>query len=104
MQKRFYLEFSICACECDKDCQIDEYLKSCNCAKSLIDDSVILCDEVVDILETVSKNSNDNKATHKMNYYILLTFLLVAILLLIIITICCYCIKHQSTQKHISLY
>ena len=87
-----------------KIARLNEYLKNCNCAKSLIDDSVIPCDEIVDTLETVSINSNDNKATHKMYYYILLTFLLVAILLLIIVTICCYCIKHQSTQKHISLY
>ena len=87
-----------------KIARLNEHLKNCNCAKSLIDDSVIPSDEIVDTLETVSINSNDNKATHKMDYYILLTFLLVVILLLIIATICCYCIKHQSTQKHISLY
>ena len=24
-------------CECDKHCQIDEYLKNCTCVKSIID-------------------------------------------------------------------
>ena len=35
------------AWECDKDCEIDVYLKNCSSMKSLIDDLVITCDEVV---------------------------------------------------------
>ena len=38
---------SICACECDKDCDIDEYLKDCAFIKSLDDNLLITCDEIV---------------------------------------------------------
>ena len=43
--------------------------------KSLIDDSVITCDEILDMLDTVSMNINDKNALYKMEYYILHTFL-----------------------------
>ena len=46
--------------------------------KSLIDGSVITCDEILDTPKTVSINSN-NKKQHEMDYYILCTFLLVTI-------------------------
>ena len=46
---------SLCACECDKDCEIDEYLKNYACWKNVIEDFVIACDEIVDALETVNK-------------------------------------------------
>ena len=43
--------------------------------KSLIDDSVITCDENLDMLDTVSMNINDKNALCKMVHYILHTFL-----------------------------
>ena len=46
---------SLCACEWDKDCEIDEYLKNYACWKNVIEDFVIACDEIVDALETVNK-------------------------------------------------
>ena len=46
---------SLCACECDKDCEIDEYLKNYACWKNVIEDFVIACDEIVDALETVNE-------------------------------------------------
>ena len=42
-----------CACECDKDCEIGEYLKDCECMKSLVDDAVVTCDEAKDIPRSV---------------------------------------------------
>ena len=39
---------SICASECDKDCDIDEYLKGCTRIKSLDNNLLITCDETVD--------------------------------------------------------
>ena len=71
--------------------------------KSHIDDSVITCDEIVDIAETVT-SSNDKKDIYKMDYYILHNLLLIIILLLIIVSICCYCIKRQSKENNIFPY
>ena len=42
---------------CYKNYRIDEYLKNCTCMESLIDDSVITCDEIIDTADTVSINS-----------------------------------------------
>ena len=36
---------SICACNFDKDCENDKYLKYFECEKSLADDLVVTCDE-----------------------------------------------------------
>ena len=54
MQKRLSLEHSKCACKCDKHCNIDEYLKSCTCIKGIIDDLVMICNEIVNMLETIN--------------------------------------------------
>ena len=62
-------------------CEINEFLKS------IIDDSVITCDEIIHEMDTVSMNLNNIKATYKMDYYIQQNFLLVAVLLLITVTI-----------------
>lgn len=35
----------ICGCECDKDCNISEYLKDFEGVKSLVDDLVVRSDE-----------------------------------------------------------
>ena len=43
----------VCACECDKHCEIEEYLKNCACVESIIDDLIITCNENVDMLEAV---------------------------------------------------
>ena len=54
---------STCACKCDKHCNIDEYLENCHFAKSITDDLVITCDEIIDTPEPVLVNSNDKKTT-----------------------------------------
>ena len=43
--------------------------------KSIIDNSVITCNEIIDWTQTLPINANDKKATHEMNY-ILHCFLL----------------------------
>ena len=76
------------------------------CLESIIDDSVIIWDEIIDFLEsepknTASLNFKDKKMTCKMsNFYILLTFSLIPILLLIIVSIYYYYYhkKHQSKE------
>ena len=37
-----------------KDCEIDDYLKNSTCVKSVIDHSVITCDEIIYTPKTVS--------------------------------------------------
>ena len=49
-QEDFAWNSSIYACDWDKDCNINEYLKHFTCTKSLLDDLVATCDEIVDTL------------------------------------------------------
>ena len=85
--------------------------------KSIIDDSVIVCDEIISITDnvstnvtnttptnvtnTVSINSYDKKVRHKTNCYILHMFSLATILLLRIAIICYHYIKYRSKRKNI---
>lgn len=66
-------------------------------------DSVITCDEFIDMPETVLIDTIKKKTRHKINYYSFHTILLVTIyfLLLIIIAINRYCVKHPLKQKDI---
>ena len=60
-----------------------------------MDDSVITCDEIIDVEKT---NFNEKNITCKtQNFYILLTFLLITIALLIAVSIYCYLIKRNKT-------
>ena len=42
---------SIGACECDKYCDICEYLEDCTLMKSLVNDLVVTCDEILNTPE-----------------------------------------------------
>ena len=71
-----------------------------------MDDSVIMCDEVIDSYyketKTIPKNFNEKKAICKMqNFYVLLALLLITIALLTAPGIYCYLIKYQAKQKHL---
>ena len=48
VSKYYDHDCSICACECDKDSEIKEYQKDSNFTKSLIDDLVVTCEEILD--------------------------------------------------------
>ena len=64
-----------------------------------MDDSAIICDEVIESYEEET-NLNENKAICKtQNFYILLAFLLITIALLIAVSIYCYLVKYRSKQK-----
>ena len=75
---------------------------TCNCENekylaSIMDDSTIICDEVIkscdEEIKTIPTNFNEKKVTCKtQNFYILLPFLLITIALLIAISIYCYLI------------
>ena len=79
----------------------DKYLKS------ITDTSVIMCDEIVSVMDVVSTkitktistnpsiNCHNKKVRYKIDSYILHTVLLVIILLLIITVICNHYAKHR---------
>ena len=48
-------DYSMCACERDKDSKIKEYQKDFNCTKSLTDDLVVTYEEIVDYTNQFSK-------------------------------------------------
>ena len=96
-----------CRCECKKHhiCEKDCVWNSatCNCENrrylaSIMDDSAIICDEVIESRDEEWKTilTNFNK-----NFYILLVFLLTTIALLIAVSIYCYLINYQAKQKHL---
>ena len=83
---------------------------TCSCdidLKSIIGDSVVTYDEILDVIAKSYKkprNFNEKRLTCKIqNLYILISFSLIIMLLLIIVRIynCHYQIKHLSKQKHI---
>ena len=82
------------------------YQESGSYLKSIIDDSAITCDEIIESYNEKTKkfptNFNENKAICKtQNFYILFAFLLITIALLIAVIIYCYLIKYQAKQKHL---
>ena len=71
-----------------------------------MDDSTIICDEVMksydEEVKAISRNFSEKKVTCKtQKFYILLAFLLITIALLIAVSIYCYLIKFQAKQKHL---
>ena len=60
MQRGLYLNLSICACVCDKDCEIDKHFKNFTSMKSLIGYSVIMRDEIAGTAETTILLINKN--------------------------------------------
>ena len=107
-----------CKCKtrdvCEKNYVWNPATFSCENGKysaSIMDDSTIICDEVIDEdveaksndeIKTIPTNFNERKTTYKaQNIYILLAFLLITIALLIAVSIYCYLIKYQAKQKHL---
>ena len=82
--------------------------KNGNYLGSIIDDSVITCDEIINaadsvltnVISTVSKNFYNKKVRYKMYCYIMHVVLLVIILLFMIAMICYHYAKHRSKQKN----
>ena len=58
---------SNCECECDKSCDIGEYLDyaNCKCRKKLVDRIVEECTENIEETRLVEKTSAKNKNNHK---------------------------------------
>ena len=71
MKKDYFWNPSTCAYECDKDCDMSEYLKHFPYMKSLVDDLVVTCDQIIDILELVVISSSNG-----INYWLIAAVLL----------------------------
>ena len=93
---------------CEKDCNWNLATGSSKNGKylaSIIDDSMITCDKIINTTKTITANFNDKKVTCKTNkIYILLTLLLITITLLIVVSICCYLITYLAKQKYLLPY
>ena len=107
--KGFIWNASNCECECDKSCDIGEYLnyKNCNCRKKIIDKLVEECSENFDGNEMVYNesldiiSSSDNKTSDSCVVYIILfsVFLIRSISMAIYIYFFLY-LNNKSTNSH----
>ena len=67
--KGFIWNSSNCECECDKGCDIGEYLdyKNCECRKKLVDKLIDECTETIEEVKlakiTLAENENSYKCT-----------------------------------------
>ena len=65
--------FGNCECECDKSCDIGEYLdyENCKCRKKLVDKLVKECTENIDEIEFASENDHKNEYSSCTLYIVL---------------------------------
>ena len=99
---------NIYRCECKKRhvCENDYIWNPAKCSckigknlASIMDNSVITCEEIMESCKeetkTILTNFNENKSTcKKQNFYLLLAFLLITIALLAAVSIYCYSRKY----------
>ena len=95
---------------CEKDYIWNHATCSCKSGKylaSIIDDSVITCDEILDA-DAEAKSKDEETKTIPKNIirktkilFILLAVLLITIALLVVVSIYCHLIKSKAKQKHL---
>ena len=96
--KGFIWNPSNCECECDKACDVAEYLdyENCNCRKEIVDKLVDECTETVEEMKlakiTLAENENSCKccscAVYTVLFWIFLQLMLVEeVLILFIFTV-----------------
>ena len=106
--KGFIWNPSNCECECDKSCDVGEYLdyENCKCRKKLVDKLVEECTETVEEVK-IAEKENENR--HKCNFCTLY-ILLFSILLTINSEIGTYCVyspwylKNDDASKETTIY
>ena len=100
---------SNCECQCDKSCDIGEYLdyKNCKCKKRIIDKLVEECSENIDgnemlyneTLDTISSSDNNKTSNSCIAYIVLFSmFLIINISMSIYVYLFLYLKK--STNPH----
>ena len=76
--KEFIWNPSDCECDCDKSCNIGEYLdySSCKCRKRLVDKLVEECTETRLVQKTSSEKENKHKCSSCTVYIVLFSIIL----------------------------
>ena len=120
LNQRWNIDKCLCECKNPKK-HVCKYgyiwnLDMCSCEngkylESIIGDSVIMCDEIIDALAKSYDDTAKSTSTKTVpaeststNFYILLTFLLITIALFIAISVYCCFIKYRVKQKHLLPY
>ena len=95
-------------CECDKSCDVDEYLdyENCKCRKKLVDklvehsstdrSSAVKCSENIDEVKIASENEHKNKCS-SCTLYIVLFSIIFTINIGIVTYFACY--KYMNCNK-----
>ena len=75
--KGFIWNLSNCECECDKSCDVAEYLdyENCKCRKKLVDKLAVECTENIDEVKIASENEHKNKSSSCILYIVLFSIL-----------------------------
>ena len=102
--KEFIWDPSNCKCECDKSCDIGEYLdyENCKCRKKLVDKLVEERTKSTDEVETATENEHKNKCSPCTLYTVLFS-----IIFTISIGIAIYFVYYKyisRNKKNISKY
>ena len=100
--KGFIWNPSNCECECDKSCNIDEYLdySSCKCRKKLIDPLVEECTENINKTELVKKTLDKSEDRYDSYVVYRALFWTVFIFFLISIGISIYFVYHNYVIRN----
>ena len=93
---------------CEKDYIWNNATCSCKNGKylaSIIEDSGIACDEVIEETKTILTNFNEkNIICETKSFCILLTYLIITVALLIVVSIYLYLKKYKAKQKDLLPY
>ena len=91
----------MCECECDKSCEVGEYLDcvNCKCRKRLIDKLVGKCDEDLDGNETIYKETLYDYGRVCRSYMLHVILLIIVSIIIMSINGACFyfywCIKED---------
>ena len=77
MWQRIFWNPSNCECECDKSCDIGEYLdySNCKCRKRLVDKLVEECTENIDGVEIDNENKHKKECSSCIVYIVLFSII-----------------------------
>ena len=90
---------SNCKCECDKSCNIGEYIdySNCNCRKKLVDPLVEECTENINETELI-KVTVENKKNDRCRSYVVYMVLLWIFFVISCVTIICF-VYHEYVNR-----
>ena len=104
--KGFIWNPSNCECECDKSCDIGEYLdySNCKCRKRLVDKLVEECIKSIDEVEVTGITQDENKCSSCTVYKVLFWIFFIFFIINIAIGTYFNCHKYMSCNKNVPRY